>query len=135
VPIVHRSTSTGSVTALVAVVVILLRIIQRAEETDGYHPGFTPVAIIGTPEESVFSVPRKGFEHLAALDAASANTAITSEDEMIWYCWEVLGYPASFADAHILSQLKETEAVASMPAFPLDGCCAFVGDTLVIKIN
>ena len=26
------------------------RIIQRAEETEGYQPGFTPVAIIGTPE-------------------------------------------------------------------------------------
>ena len=111
------------------------RIIQRAEETEGYRPGFTPVAIIGTPEASVYSVPRKGFEHLAALDAARANHAVTTEDEMIWYCWEVLGYPASFVSSYDLSQLKENEAVKAMPSFPAEGCCAFVGDTLVIRLN
>jgi len=111
------------------------RVIQRAEETEGYRPGFTPVAIIGTPEESVFSVQRRGFEHLAALDAASANYAVTSEDEMIWYCWEVLGYPASFVSSYELSLLRENDTVMSMPAFPAEGCCAFVGDTLVIRLN
>ena len=111
------------------------RIIQRAEETEGYRPGFTPVAIIGTPEESVYSVPRKGFEHLAALKAASANHAVTNEDEMIWYCWEVLGYPASFVSSYELSQLKENEVVKAMPVFPAERCCAFIGDTLVIRLN
>lgn len=111
------------------------RIIQRAEETEGYRPGFTPVAIIGTPEDSVFSVPRRGFEHLTSLDAAKANYAVTSEDEMIWYCWEMLGYPASFVSSYELSLLKENDAVKAMPVFPQDGCCAYVGDTLVIRLN
>ena len=111
------------------------RIIDRLEETDGYRPGFTPVAMIGSPEASIFSVERKGFEHLSALDAAKANYAVTSEDEMLWYCWEVLGYPSNFVSTFELSQLKEHEAVKSMPAFPAEGCCAFVGDTLVLKLN
>lgn len=111
------------------------RIIQRAEETEGYRPGFTPVAVIGTMEDSVFSVPRKGFEHLSALDAAENNYAVTSEDEMIWYCWEILGYPASFVSTYERSLLKENDAVKAMPAFPADGCSAFVGDTLVIRLN
>ena len=54
---------------------------------------------------------------------------------MIWYFWEVLGYPAGFVSIYELSQLQENEAVKAMPAFPADGCCAFVGDTLVIKLN
>ena len=93
------------------------------------------MAIVGTPEDSVFSVPRRGFEHLAALDAAKANHTVTSEDEMIWYCWEVLGYPASFVSSYELAQLRENDAVRAMPAFPAEGCCAFVGDTLVIQLN
>jgi len=111
------------------------RIIQRLEETDGYRPGFTPVAIVGTMEDSIFSVQRKGFEHLSALDAASSNYAVTSEDEMIWYCWEVLGYPVSFVSTFELSQLKEHGVVKAMPAFPAEGCCAFVDGTLVLQLN
>ena len=94
-----------------------------------------PVAIIGSPEDSIFSVPRKGFEYLSALEAASSNYAVTNEEEMIWYCWEVLGYPASFVSTYELSQLKESEAVEAMPAFPAEGCCAFIGETLVIRLN
>ncbi len=111
------------------------RIIQRAEETEGYHPGFTPVAIIGTPEESVFSVSRKGFEHLAALDAAKPNYAFTNENEMIWYFWEVLGYPSNFVSSFELSQLKAHEAVKAMPLFPAAGCCQMVDGVLVIRLN
>lgn len=111
------------------------RIIQRAEETTGYQPGFTPVAIIGTPEESVFSVQRKGFEHLSALDAAKANYAVTSEDQMIWYCWEILGYPSNFVSTYELEQLKAHEAVKPMPAFPAEGCCKMIDGVLVIRIN
>jgi len=54
---------------------------------------------------------------------------------MIWYFWEVLGYPASFVSTYELSQLKDDEAVRAMPLFPAEGCCAFVGDTLVIKLH
>jgi len=111
------------------------RIIQRAEETDGYHPGFTPVAIIGTPENSVFSVERRGFEHLSALDAAKANYTFTDENEMVWYFWEVLGYPSNFVSTFELSQLKEHEAVKAMPVFPAEGCCRMIDGVLVIRLN
>lgn len=111
------------------------RIIQRAEETEGYQPGVTPVAIIGTPENSIFAVERKGFEHLAALDAAKGHYAIATDEDMIWYCWDVLGYPFNFVSAFELEQLKADQAVMAMPAFPAEGCCAFVGETLVVKVS
>ena len=62
---------------------LMSRVIQRIEETEGYTPGYTPVAILGTPEDSVFSVERKGFEHLSALDASSGNYAISTDEDMI----------------------------------------------------
>jgi len=111
------------------------RIIQRAEETPGYQPGFTPVAVIGTMEDSIYAVPRKGFEHLSALEAARANTAVTTGEEMIWYCWEILGYPFNFVSTFELEQINAHSAVQSMPAFPAQGCCALVDGVLVIKLN
>ena len=114
---------------------LMSRVIQRLEETEGYVPGYTPVAILGTPEGSVFSVERKGFEHLSALDAASGNYAISTDEDMIWYCWQVLGYPLNFVSTFELEQLRENDAARALPAFPDEGCCTFIGETLVIRLS
>ena len=114
---------------------LMSRVIQRIEETEGYVPGETPVAILGTPEASVFSVERKGFEHLSALDAASGNYAVSTDEDMIWYCWQVLGYPLNFVSTFELEQLKESEAARVLPAFPAEDCCTFIGETLVIRLS
>ena len=114
---------------------VMTRVIARIEEMPGYMPGYTPIAIIGTPENSAISSQRKGFEHLSALDAASNNYAITSDTDMIWYTWEVLGYPLNFVSAYDLEQLKQNADVQAMPAFPQEGCCSYIGDTLVIHLS
>lgn len=114
---------------------LMSRVIQRIEETEGYVPGYTPVAILGTPEDSVFSVERKGFEHLSALDAASGSYAVSTDEDMIWYCWEVLGYPLNFVSTFELEQIKQSEAAGALPAFPDEGCCTFIGETLVIRLS
>ena len=111
------------------------RVIQRIEETEGYVPGYTPVAILGTPEDSVFSVERKGFEHLSALDAASGSYAISTDEDMIWYCWEVLGYPLNFVSTFELEQIEQSDAARALPAFPDEDCCTFIGETLVIRLS
>ena len=113
---------------------VMSRVIARAEAVEGYQPGSTPVAIIGTPEHSILSVQRKGFEHLSALDAANANYAIANDTDMIWYIWEVMGYPFNFVSTYELEQIKKSEAAQAMPAFPQDGCCQFIGETLVIRL-
>lgn len=114
---------------------LMSRVIQRIEETEGYVPGYTPVAILGTPEDSVFSVERKGFEHLSALDAASGSYAISTDEDMIWYCWEVLGYPLNFVSTFELEQIGQSDAARALPAFPDEGCCTFIGETLVIRLS
>lgn len=114
---------------------LMSRVTQRIEEADGYTPGYTPVAIIGTPEDSAFSVPRKGFEHLEALEAARGNYAIATDDDMIWYHWMVMGYPLNLVSAFDLEQLKVDPQIMAMPAFPAKNCCMFVGDTLVVKLS
>ena len=120
---------------LEATLSMMSRVITRMEKVPGYQVGYTPVAIVGTPEDSIFSVKRTGFEHLSALDAAKGNFAIASEMDMIWYMWEVLGYPVNFVSTYDLSRIAKTDAVLSMPVFPQEGCCAFVDDVLVVKLS
>lgn len=114
---------------------VMTRVLDRAEQVEGYQPGATPVAIVGTLEDSTLSVPHVGFEHLAVLDAASVNYATASEQDNTWYMWEVLGYPCNFVSSFELSGLEETQAVQEMPAFPAAGCCQMVEGTLVIKLS
>ena len=114
---------------------VMTRVLDRIEHTDGYTPGYTPVALVGTLEESTLSMAHQGFEHLAVLDAAASNYATTSYEENIWYIWEVMGYPLNFISSHEQALLEQTSTVENMPAFPEEGCCLFVGDTLVIKLS
>ncbi|HIS94765.1 MAG TPA: hypothetical protein IAC19_03230 [Candidatus Ventricola gallistercoris] len=114
---------------------VMTRVLDRAEQVEGYQPGATPVALVGTLEDSTLSVPHVGFEHLAALDAASGNYAMASEQDNTWYMWEILGYPCNFVSSFELSQFEEMQVVLDMPVFPAAGCCQMVEGTLVIKIS
>ena len=114
---------------------VMTRVIDRAEHTEGYRPGYTPVAIAGTLEDSVLSVPHQGFEHLAALDAASGNYAIASAEDAVWYTYQIIGYPFNFVSLFEQSVLSQSEEVAAMPAFPAEGSVQFIGDTLVVKLS
>ena len=114
---------------------VMTRVIDRAEHTEGYRPGYTPVAIAGTLEDSALSVPHQGFEHLAALDAASGNYAVASAEDAVWYTYQIIGYPFNFVSLHEQTTLSKSEDVAGMPAFPAEGCVQFIGDTLVIKLS
>lgn len=114
---------------------IMTRVLSRIEETDGFVPGATPVAIIGTPEDSVYGVPHRGFERLYALEAAANHTALVSSEDAVWYMWEVMGYPLSVVSDYERSVLEQSETVQAMPAFPAQGCCQFIGETLVIRLS
>lgn len=114
---------------------VMTRVIDRIEHTEGFRPGYTPVALIGTPEASALSVPHQGFEHLAVLDAASGNYAIASYEDAIRYVYQILGYPLGFVSVHEQIQLSKHEDVIAMPAFPASGCIRYVGDTLVVKLS
>ena len=113
----------------------MTRIIDRAEDTPGFQPGLTPVAIIGMLDNPSIMLPLKGFEHLAEFDAAASNGPVNTQEDMIWYCWEILGYPFNFVSNYDHTRLAEHDAVKAMPAFPAPDCCQFIGDTLVIKLS
>lgn len=114
---------------------VMTRVLEQAEQTEGFEPGATPVAIIGTIEDSVISVPHKGFEHLAVLDAAANNFTASSQEENTWYFWEILGYPFNFVSDVERDAIAAAQIVIDMPAFPYSGYCRMLDGTLVIKLS
>ena len=56
-------------------------IIDRAEQTEGYEPGYTPVAIVGTMYDSPLVLDRPGFESLYAVNATANNNHYATSSE------------------------------------------------------
>lgn len=114
---------------------VMTRIVDRFEQTEGFKPGYTPVAFVGTLDKASISMERVGFDHLAALDAAQNRYAITSNEDMVWYSWEILGYPLSFVSYGEMARMAKLDEVRAMPSFPAEGSLKYVDDVLVIKLS
>ncbi len=114
---------------------VMTRVLDRLEETDGFSPGSTPVAILGSPDQSPLSVPHEGFEHLEAFDAASHHFAIYTEAQTTVYVWQILGYPLNLVSDHEKSLLRDLPEVRLAPLFPAEGSVFRVGETLVVKLS
>ena len=108
---------------------LMVRVIDRLEQAEGYVPGETPIAVVGLITSSPFYKWMDGFEDVRGRtpDAYTASW----DDAYYLYLENVLNYPVK------RSYLTKDDqaAVDAMPTFPSDGCCAFIGDTLVIKIG
>ncbi len=113
----------------------MTRVIARAEAEPEFELGNTPVALVGSIEDSDVSAVHEGFEKLDALDVARNNYAAVDDEGNTWYMWEVMGYPFNLVDAFTLDQLAARDDVQAMPAFPAEDCCRMLDGTLVIKLS
>ena len=114
---------------------VMTRLLSRIERVEGFTPGSTPVAFIGSLDESVYGVTLQGFEHLTALEAASGSYAVSDYKNMIWYCWQVLGYPFNFVSTYEHSLLEQNSDVIALPAYPDAGSIRMIDGVLVIKLS
>lgn len=114
---------------------VMTRVIARAEAEPEFELGNTPVALVGSIEDSDVSAVHEGFEKLDALDVARNNYAAVDDEGNTWYMWEVMGYPFNLVDAFTLGQLAARDDVQAMPAFPAEDCCRMLDGTLVIKLS
>ena len=116
---------------------VMTRVIDRAEQVEGYTPGSTPVAMIGTMYNSPLAMERPGFEHLAGKDVAMNNNyyATSMEEFYPWYFWQILGYPFNLVGEFERAQIANEPDVRAQPVFPADGCCRIRDGVLVIKLG
>lgn len=116
---------------------VMTRVIDRAEQTEGYEPGATPVAIVGTMYDSPLAMERPGFEHLyRQSETMNKNLYATSSEEFYTdYFWRILGYPFNLLGDNDRGRVAEMAVVRGMPAFPAKDSVKMIDGTLVIKLG
>jgi hypothetical protein len=113
----------------------MTRIVDRIEQADGYILQETPVAIIGSLNESVLAVERPGFTFQDAL-GMELTYSVTYPDTYNAYFSDILGYPINLvADREQIAGYENLAQVQSMPAFPASGCCAMLDGVLIVKLS
>ena len=107
----------------------MTRVTDRIEQTEGYVPGETEVAILGAPDVE----PLSGYDQTYEIIGAIFSTPITNEDFYDAYFTTVLQNPIRLCD----SQRREELAAQAqaLPAFPSAGCITWIDGTLVIRLS
>lgn len=108
---------------------LMTRVTDRIEQTEGYVPGETEVAILGAPDVE----PLSGYDQTYEITGAIFSTPITNEDFYDAYFTTVLQNPIRLCD----SQRREELAAQAqaLPAFPSAGCITWIDGTLVIRLS
>ena len=113
---------------------LMTRVLYHMEQTDGYVPGETKVALVGSLSESRACTSRPGYESLHGR-MLEDDISIAYYNNYRMYLENVMGYPINLAEQGEAERLAQREEVIEMPAFPSPGCAQMVGDTLVVKLS
>lgn len=108
----------------------MTRVIDRIEQLEGYVPGETPVAIVGSLADSSVS---RGRDELGRMTGTGllGTFSVTYETTYSWYFNQILSYPIT-----LVGLSEEARACADgMPSFPAAGFCRMVDGTAVVKLS
>lgn len=108
---------------------LMTRVSDRLERTEGYVPGQTEVAILGTPDFP----HHPGYYPTYETTGAIFTSPITTEDFYGAYFSTVLQAPIRLCDAQRREALARQ--AADLPAFPDGSCTAWIDGTLVLKLS
>ena len=111
------------------------RLLDRAERTQGYLPGETPVVLVGMLPSSAIAMERPGFEALSKAQGMRYTYGAAYETANYWYLEMALGEPIRLVSHEERMRLSETEAAKNLPAFPEDGCCQMIDGMLYVRIH
>ena len=114
---------------------LMTRVLDRVERTEGFIPGKTEAALLGSPGESPLSVAHEGFERLSQFPGAEKHMAAFTESDDAAFVWQVMGYPLNLVSDAERDRLAADPAMRDMPAFPAEGCIRWAGSTLVIRLS
>ncbi len=113
---------------------VLTRVLDRVEETEGYVPGETQVALIGDLNQGPLAITRPGFEHLTkmGLNYPFSTTNYVAYD---YYFKYVLGYPINLVSSQEAQNYAELPEVQALEAFPGKNCITTVDGVLVLRLS
>ena len=118
-----------------ATISVMTRILDRAEQTEGYIPGETPVVLLGFLPSSMVAMERSGFEEISHVQGMRYTYAAAYETSTYWYLQMALGEPINLVSHEERQRLSQSEAAKSLPLFPNEGCCRMIDGRLYIRIS
>lgn len=110
----------------------MARLLDRAEQTQGYVPGETPVVLISMLPSSAISAERPGFETLAKAQGMRYTYGAAYETSNYWYLQMALGEPINLVSHPQRVELSKN--AANLPHFPSEGCCQMIDGYLYLKL-
>lgn len=113
----------------------MTRILNRAEETEGYIPGETPVVPLGLLSSSSLVMERPGFEAAAAQQGMNTTYAAAHEYSMYWYLKMMLGENIVVPTPEETRKLNQLPEADSIPAYPAEGFAQMLDGRLFIRFN
>lgn len=111
--------------------VVITRVVERIERTEGYVPGETPVAFVGClSSDPLINKTVPEFKKLAGYTGMWNNYADTGRT--ISYIQNYLNYPIIWDNSKDFSSMEE---VQKMPVFPTAGSVQMIDGTVVVKFE
>lgn len=108
------------------------RIIDRMENTPGFVPGQTKVALIGEMDKSPLSKQREGFDYNGT--GLWQSFSVTHYDSAVAYLTYYLSYPVTCVSVEELISLEQDARVVEVPIFPAQGSVQMIDDVMVVKL-
>lgn len=115
---------------------IITRMINRMEETEGFIPGETPIAVLGYINDSPLS--RKRFKDDFDQDyfaGAMHNTSISHTESLQWYFNYILNYSNKILNDEETKEIKTWPEVSELTVFPAEGSVKMIQNVMVIRVS
>ena len=108
---------------------LMTRIVADIEDMEGYVPGETPVAFVGSFEKSPYvEQTLKGFE--AIIPYGMGNTALT----YVGTDYALLQFELN-VQMNLIRVDSDTKEIRQMSTYPNQGSIGYVDDVLIVKIS
>ncbi len=113
---------------------LMTRVLYHMEQADGYTPGETKVALIGSLQDSKILFHKQGYDSITGR-TLEFDTSIQYYNNYRMYLNNILGYPINLVEQDDATIIGRQPEVAAMPVFPHSGCAMMLDDILVVKLS
>ena len=110
---------------------VMTRIVDKVEDLEGYEPGITPVAFIGTPAE--YLQTNEAFAELSRLVGMNDASAITYEGTYKSYIAVMMKVRINLVKESVARETLGEDFIGAMPAFPAKGSIQMEKGIVVVK--